>query len=774
MARKKNKPTEQDQLAAELRGTIFREGMSVLMAGITAYLVISLFSYDIHDPSFNNTGDGHVTNMGGIVGAYLADFLLQLFGYSAIWIPIFFGLTAFFAIRRSPSGLSWEQIGTLPMLAAVTTILSVMFQGEVISYMPAGPGGLAGMMVTKALIQTLGRWGALLLLSTLGILSFMVLTRISLFNILSWFKEKIAGLLELMTSRPREAEQFDVAYAGYHDDSTAVASDFRTTEIKANEIPAFRLHDLKIPEIPEASPRLIHPAETPVPEEMVADPSIPPHNDFDQHDTELAAAERPPNQGKLFAPMAGLIVSSVGKVASLLRRPEKEMTNPDWLIPMGQDLDPTATIDEKKEPALDDTDATDRPYTKNFDTDFRTEAMTSQPGEIDVAPLSASSPAHDPLADDFTATDAPLEEDTESEPETMTPPGPPSPVTPSDPNTSPSDSDKPGSWIIDALALKRHNEPDPITADVTVSDAEITSQSANLSERPQPDLTPFASSPSEGFRQPMFEDDELNHSEDPDLDFSLPTLPDDKTQDQMIAEFEDEFDDRTLAVDSDIDDQEFATTEPPSAETLANEEALAAAFPLPPMDLLERPASGINEIDRDYLTQQARLLELKLADFKIKGQITNVQPGPVVTTYEFDPAPGLRASKVISISDDLARSILSPSVRVVGNIPGKNVIGIEVPNQTRNTVYLREILESEAFIRTGHPLTVAMGSDITGSPVVANLAKMPHLLVAGTTGSGKSVAVNAMICSILFSSRPDQVRFLMVDPKMLELSIYEG
>ncbi|HIJ85814.1 MAG TPA: hypothetical protein HPQ00_16640, partial [Magnetococcales bacterium] len=216
---------------------------------------------------------------------------------------------------------------------------------------------------------------------------------------------------------------------------------------------------------------------------------------------------------------------------------------------------------------------------------------------------------------------------------------------------------------------------------------------------------------------------------------------------------------------------------PPNVASHQPEERLekpVKMVPLPPMDLLEKSTGGAGEIDREYLTQQARLLELKLADFKIKGQITNVLPGPVVTTFEFDPAPGLRASKVISISDDLARSILSPSVRVVGNIPGKNVIGVEVPNQTRNTVYLREILESEQFIRTGHPLAVALGSDITGNPVVANLAKMPHLLVAGTTGSGKSVALNAMICSILFSARPDQVRFLMVDPKMLELSIYEG
>ncbi|MBF0588751.1 MAG: DNA translocase FtsK 4TM domain-containing protein [Magnetococcales bacterium] len=198
--------------------------------------------------------------------------------------------------------------------------------------------------------------------------------------------------------------------------------------------------------------------------------------------------------------------------------------------------------------------------------------------------------------------------------------------------------------------------------------------------------------------------------------------------------------------------------------------------PLPPLDLLTKPGDERRGPSPESLAEKARILEEKLSDFKIKGQITDVLPGPVVTTFELDPAPGLRAAKVIGVADDLARSIMATSVRVVGNIPGKNVIGIELPNETRQTVYLSEVLESEEYraIEKKSPLAVALGSDITGRPVAADLAKMPHLLVAGTTGSGKSVAVNAIICSILFHARPDEVRFLMVDPKMLELSVYES
>ncbi|MBF0185521.1 MAG: DNA translocase FtsK 4TM domain-containing protein [Magnetococcales bacterium] len=208
----------------------------------------------------------------------------------------------------------------------------------------------------------------------------------------------------------------------------------------------------------------------------------------------------------------------------------------------------------------------------------------------------------------------------------------------------------------------------------------------------------------------------------------------------------------------------------------AEEEEIESAEPvLPPLSMLVDPGPRRQGgPTRETLQQIARTLEQKLADFKIKGQIVDVLPGPVVTTFELDLAPGVRAAKVMGLSDDLARSISVSSVRVVGNVPGKTVIGIEIPNEVRQTVYLKEILSSENFRRMGSPLAVALGSDIFGNPVSGNLAKMPHLLVAGTTGSGKSVAVNAMICSILFSATPKQVRFLMVDPKMLELSIYEG
>ncbi len=198
-------------------------------------------------------------------------------------------------------------------------------------------------------------------------------------------------------------------------------------------------------------------------------------------------------------------------------------------------------------------------------------------------------------------------------------------------------------------------------------------------------------------------------------------------------------------------------------------------YRLPPLDELQEPPLSARgaAVDEGALTANARLLESVLADFGVKGEIVKVRPGPVVTLYELEPAPGTKTSRVISLADDIARSMSAVSARVAV-VPGRNVIGIELPNATRETVYLRELLSSQGYERTAAELALVLGKDIGGAPVIVDLARMPHLLVAGTTGSGKSVAINAMILSLLFRLPPDQCKLILIDPKMLELSVYEG
>lgn len=215
-------------------------------------------------------------------------------------------------------------------------------------------------------------------------------------------------------------------------------------------------------------------------------------------------------------------------------------------------------------------------------------------------------------------------------------------------------------------------------------------------------------------------------------------------------------------------------------DNLADEQSISTLttkkpMQLPSLDLLDQP--GVKEeqgYSEEQLEQMSRLLEAKLKDFGVIAEVVEVNPGPVITRFEIQPAPGVKASKISNLSKDLARSMTVSSVRVVEVIPGKSFVGVEIPNESRQIVHLSEVLTSKSFSEARSKLTLALGNDIAGNPVVTNLAKMPHLLVAGTTGSGKSVGVNAMLLSLLFKATPEEVRLILVDPKMLELSIYEG
>jgi S-DNA-T family DNA segregation ATPase FtsK/SpoIIIE len=197
-------------------------------------------------------------------------------------------------------------------------------------------------------------------------------------------------------------------------------------------------------------------------------------------------------------------------------------------------------------------------------------------------------------------------------------------------------------------------------------------------------------------------------------------------------------------------------------------------YQTPPLSLLDAPPVAEKRMDKDALTMNARLLEKKLKDFGVEGEVVGICPGPVVTMYEFAPGPGVKVSRIAGLSDDLSMALQALSIRIVAPIPGKGVVGIELPNREREMVSLREIFGSEEFHRGKQKLPLALGKDIAGAPLVTDLARMPHLLVAGATGSGKSVSINTMILSILYTSTPRDVRIIMVDPKMLELSVYEG
>jgi DNA segregation ATPase FtsK/SpoIIIE, S-DNA-T family len=196
-------------------------------------------------------------------------------------------------------------------------------------------------------------------------------------------------------------------------------------------------------------------------------------------------------------------------------------------------------------------------------------------------------------------------------------------------------------------------------------------------------------------------------------------------------------------------------------------------YQLPTVDLLDLPEGGPVKLDKETLEANSLILQNKLADFGVEGEVTAVKPGPVITMYEFKPAAGVKVRRIVTLADDLSMALRALSIRILAPIPGESVVGIEIPNPRREKVYLRQVIESEIYQGTDSPLTLALGRDISGTPFTGDLARMPHLLVAGATGTGKSVSINAMILSILFKASPQDVQFIMIDPKMLELSIYE-
>ncbi|MGM0453119.1 MAG: DNA translocase FtsK [Thermodesulfobacteriota bacterium] len=213
---------------------------------------------------------------------------------------------------------------------------------------------------------------------------------------------------------------------------------------------------------------------------------------------------------------------------------------------------------------------------------------------------------------------------------------------------------------------------------------------------------------------------------------------------------------------------------PPPRQQVFESMQVQEGFQLPPLDFLEDPEQVTTEVDHEHLRQQSHLLEQKLQDFGVQGNVTEVLPGPVITRYEFSPAPGVKINKVVNLTDDLALALKAMSVRIIAPIPGKAVIGIELPNEHKETVALKDIVASSVYTKSASKLTIALGKDIVGHPVVADLATMPHLLIAGATGTGKSVALNTMITSLLCKATPDETKFIMIDPKRIELSTYDG
>ncbi|MEO5363619.1 MAG: DNA translocase FtsK 4TM domain-containing protein [Magnetococcus sp. DMHC-8] len=715
--------------------TILYEGMGIVLISLAIFLLLTLLSFHPDDPSFNQTGGDTVRNAAGYFGAYLSDLLLQALGYAAGGLVVLCGMIGLHLFRDATLA-HWDKMLAILVLTVGTAVLcTLLLDKGVGGALPSGPGGLLGLLGAETLRRALGPAGVLLLLIPLMLLALMVLIRFSLLAhwqawLARWQRLRSGwGGQERDNTPPAEPVEPRVA-----PESRAEAKERRAVEAKKQ---AAAEQKVRAEEIARGRTETAqYRQQVGMDERLKREPTT-----FDGAAEHLDIEEIPvPRAGRpaLWTRLRPLLEGSLRRGqeaggrwlrrgwALLRQRLAGIRLDTLWTRrgaqSAGKEAEPEffpLRTDSYREPTFDELSAPTRQAVT-----VPGEAVTpARGGEPDLRVQVWSSPLPVLPGGDVPSVGpkVPVPAQTVlSAPvigEATAGPRPPSP----EPRRETIKPQEP-SWRPNPVVLWPEGPGKPVppaAANVVVPPAEVdvvVPQVVPLA--PARDLPSF-----EAFSQP---------AED--------------RQDLM----------RGLE----------RAWESGSVEELS---------PLPPFSLLVDPgprkAGGPT---REELSEIARTLEQKLADFKIKGQIVDVLPGPVVTTFELDLAPGVRAAKVIGLSDDLARSISVTSVRVVGNVPGKTVIGIEIPNEVRQTVYLKEILSSEGFRKMGSPLAVALGSDIFGNPVSGNLAKMPHLLVAGTTGSGKSVAVNAMICSILFSARPDEVRFLMVDPKMLELSIYEG
>ncbi|WP_423186674.1 DNA translocase FtsK 4TM domain-containing protein [Alishewanella sp. d11] len=339
--------------------------------------------------------------------------------------------------------------------------------------------------------------------------------------------------------------------------------------------------------------------------------------------------------------------------------------------------------------------------------------------------------------------------------------------------------DKSQTTAVKARRVKAEALPEPLEDDYPLPEIDNALE-PRFSFDSEVDDEPFATSRQTIKRKEPLPIRPLNERTEAKAYYSVDTLADEQLSFSAVDDpFDHEHVSRTFRELEQEEELDPLMRFPPDEDELSedsddSEEVVHSLEELPSLALLDRPDKAVNPIDPADLERVSRLVEAKLLDFNVEAKVVGVHPGPVVTRFELDLAPGVKVSKITGLAKDLARSLSAISVRVVEVIPGKSFIGLELPNQHREIVRLSEVIGDAVFNDSKSALTMVLGKDIAGKSVVADLAKMPHLLVAGTTGSGKSVGVNVMICSLLYKSTPDDVRFLMIDPKMLELSIYEG
>lgn len=696
-------------------------------------LSVALLTFSAADPSWSQTAwGGEINNAGGLAGAWLADTLFFVFGSLAYVLPIVITGTAWVVLRKrgedEPVDLMLWGTRLLGLTIVILTSCGLAdINFDDIWYFSSG--GVIGDVLTSLALPTLNILGTTLVFLFLWGAGFTLLTGISWLSIVDWLGESAISAFTALVNRIR----------GQSDETLeAELNDYEKEDRREPQTSPKKEDDLELSDIEP-----IYAGSNDVDEPQTE----PEPRRFNIHIPESQASVTPQERSESTPEPVYAEAVQPEPVYQQVEQPSAEpmMTSPVE-TPAAPQVERTrqldATIEELEKAAQQDDDFVGTP-TLQATTVAATAAVASHAAQSAPTSIEPSFEAEEFTAEPYAAQPENVQEPSHQVIEQSSDVEEHAPV---------SEQDLPWHESVDDVQVGHEEaEYEALGDDVTqptIGDHELEQISAQVVPQPhhqEPTISSF---------------DVVEEAEITPVDTEESVEPEDAD---------------AAALHNLVEEAQAKVAAQQNPFLVQHEPNLPKPVePMPTLELLYHPEQRDNFIDRDALENIARLVEAKLADYKIKAEVVDIFPGPVITRFELDLAPGVKVSRISGLSMDLARSLSAMAVRVVEVIPGKPYVGLELPNMSRQTVFFSDVVGSQQFIEAKSPTTVVLGQDIAGEAVIADLSKMPHVLVAGTTGSGKSVGVNVMILSMLYKATPEDVRFIMIDPKMLELSVYEG
>ncbi|MFW1143312.1 DNA translocase FtsK 4TM domain-containing protein [Vibrio parahaemolyticus] len=685
-------------------------------------LAVALFTFSPADPSWSQTAwGGEIDNAGGLFGAWLADTLFFTFGSLAYPIPFLLAAAAWVICRKRGEDepidfMLWgtRLLGLTVLIMTSCGLADINFDD--IWYFSSG--GVVGDVLSSLALPTLNVLGTTLVLLFLWGAGFTLFTGISWLNIVEWLGDRSLAVLAAIANKFRGSEQETLE---------PQLDEFVEDKVSTKHVEDDQQDDETLPHLTAY--------EVEEPKEKAAVHEYPIY--MPQAKSETSAVKPTPE------PQPQRVAAVNATPTYIEPEPQLKAVSTDNVDPMVERTKQlNVTIEELEAAAQQADDWASEEQTSQSYAD--TNAVYQEQGQAKHEEVvEHDTPQRESSYEEYEQFAAQQEQQLHVEP-------------------TPHEEPVIGTRALDDIT--DHAEPsehiEPTISDFDVVDEEeayVAPQPQSRSPEPQPIVQPQSVS-------------QIQPEQTPEPSVAFEPAP----QEVEVEEVQDG-DQDVAAFQSMVSSAQAKVAATQNPFLMKQEQNLPVPEePLPTLELLYHPEKRENFIDREALEQVARLVESKLADYKIKADVVGIYPGPVITRFELDLAPGVKVSRISGLSMDLARALSAMAVRVVEVIPGKPYVGLELPNMSRQTVYLSDVISSPQFEQAKSPTTVVLGQDIAGEAVIADIAKMPHVLVAGTTGSGKSVGVNVMILSMLYKASPEDLRFIMIDPKMLELSIYEG